>query len=130
MLAAQQSNNSATRGKILEIKEGVKIRPNSAIAVVVLYAPYRQRPVALSSGPTSLKTHCSVYLMYLLLGEHSLSTSVALGSYSGVDTICGLSLLLVLSFAAGGFSPGTSVFPSPQKPTLQTPIQSGKDEHV
>ena len=30
-------------------------------------------------------------------------------------TICGLSLLLVLSLAPRGFSPGTPVFPSPQK---------------
>ena len=30
----------------------------------------------------------------------------------------GLSLLLVLSFAARGFSPGTPVLPSPQKPTF------------
>ena len=34
-------------------------------------------------------------------------------SNPGVDTICGLSLLLVLSFALRGFSPGTPVFPSP-----------------
>ena len=27
------------------------------------------------------------------------------------DAICGLSLLLVLSFATGGFSPGTPIFP-------------------
>ena len=40
------------------------------------------------------------------------------GSNPGVDAICGLSLLLVLSLAPRGFSPGTSVFPSPQKPTL------------
>ena len=40
------------------------------------------------------------------------------GSNPGVDTICGLSLLLVLSFALRGFSLGTSVFPSPQKPTF------------
>ena len=40
------------------------------------------------------------------------------GSNPGVDAICGLSLLLVLSFAPRGFSPGTPVFPSPQKPTL------------
>ena len=40
------------------------------------------------------------------------------GSNPGVDTICGLSLLLVLSFAPRGFSPGTLVFPSPQKPTF------------
>ena len=43
------------------------------------------------------------------------------GSATGVDAICGLSLLLVLSFAPRGFSPGTPgtpVFPSPQKLTL------------
>jgi len=32
--------------------------------------------------------------------------------------ICGLSLLLVLYSAPRGFSPGTPVFPSPQKPTF------------
>ena len=42
------------------------------------------------------------------------------GSTPCVDAIyvCGLSLLLVLSLALRGFSPGTPVFPSPQKPTL------------
>ena len=40
------------------------------------------------------------------------------GSNPGVDTICRLSLLLVLSLAPRGFSPGTPVFPSPQKPTF------------
>ena len=40
------------------------------------------------------------------------------GSNSGIDAICGLSLLLVLSLALRGFSLGTLVFPSPQKPTL------------
>ena len=40
------------------------------------------------------------------------------GSNPGVDTICGLSLLLVPSFAPRGFSLGTPVFPSPQKPTF------------
>ena len=38
------------------------------------------------------------------------------GSNPDVDAICGLSLLLVLSFAPRGFSPRTLVFPSPQKP--------------
>ena len=37
---------------------------------------------------------------------------------TGVDAICGLSLLLVLSFVPRGFSPGTPVFTSPQKPTF------------
>ena len=35
------------------------------------------------------------------------------GSNPGVDAICELSLLLVLSLAPRGFSPGTPVFPSP-----------------
>ena len=35
-----------------------------------------------------------------------------------VNAICGLSLLLVLSFALRGFSPGTPVFPCPQKRTF------------
>ena len=38
-------------------------------------------------------------------------------SNPGVDAIYGLSFLLFLSFAPRGFSPGTTVFPSPQKPT-------------
>ena len=41
-----------------------------------------------------------------------------LGSNPGVDAMCGLNLFLVLSFAPRGFSPGTPVFPSPQKPTF------------
>ena len=40
------------------------------------------------------------------------------GSTPGVNAICGLSLLLVLSLALRGFSLGTSVFPFPQKLTL------------
>ena len=40
------------------------------------------------------------------------------GSIPGLDVICGLSLLLVLFSAPRGFSPGTPVFPSPQKPTF------------
>ena len=35
------------------------------------------------------------------------------GSNPGVDAICGLNLLLVLSLAPRGFSPGTPVSPSP-----------------
>ena len=35
------------------------------------------------------------------------------GSNPGVDAICGLSLLLVLSLVPRGVSPGTPVFPSP-----------------
>ena len=38
------------------------------------------------------------------------------GSIPGLGVICGLSLLLVLVLAPRGFSPGTPVFLSPQKP--------------
>ena len=41
-----------------------------------------------------------------------------LGSILGPDAICGLSLFLVLFSARELFSPGTPVFPSPQKPTF------------
>ena len=39
------------------------------------------------------------------------------GSIPRCGVMCGLSLLVLLS-AARGFSPGTPVFPSPQKPIL------------
>mgnify|MGYP000194038360 CR=1 FL=1 len=39
-------------------------------------------------------------------------------SISRLGVICGLSLLVLFS-ALGGFSPGTTVFPSPQKPTYK-----------
>ena len=35
-----------------------------------------------------------------------------------IINICGLSLLLILFIVLRCFSPGTQVFPSPQKPTL------------
>ena len=40
------------------------------------------------------------------------------GFDSRTNVICGLSLLLVLYSAPRGFSPGTPVFPSSQKPTF------------
>ena len=40
------------------------------------------------------------------------------GSIPEPGIICGLSLLLVLFLALRGFSPGTPVFPSPQKLTF------------
>ena len=43
----------------------------------------------------------------------------------GSGVICGLSLLLVLVLAPRSFSPGTPVFPSPQKPISPIPIRSG-----
>ena len=49
-----------------------------------------------------------------------------------IDAICGLSLFLVYSLAPRGFSPGTPVFPSPQKPMqlFQIPILSGTHGQV
>ena len=49
--------------------------------------------------------------------EHSPSTNVAPGSIPGLGVISGLSLLVLYS-APRGFSPGTPVFPSPQKLTF------------
>ena len=40
------------------------------------------------------------------------------GSIPGLSAVCGLSLLLVLVLSPRGFSPGTPVSPSPQKPTF------------
>ena len=40
------------------------------------------------------------------------------GSNPGVNTICGLSLLLVLFLAPRGFPQGRTVFPFPRKPAL------------
>ena len=45
------------------------------------------------------------------------------GSIPRLGIICGLSLLLVLVLAPRGFSPGTLVFPFPQKPTLHSKFQ-------
>ena len=47
------------------------------------------------------------------------------GSNPGVDAIYGLRLLLVLSLAPRGFSPGAPVFPSPQKPTFSNSNSTG-----
>ena len=51
------------------------------------------------------------------------------GSNPIVDTICGLSLLFVLSFGPRGFSPGTPVFPSPQKPTFSNSNSTRNQVH-
>ena len=47
------------------------------------------------------------------------------GSNPGVDAVRGLSLLLVLFFDPGGFSPGTPVFPCPRNQHFQIPIRPG-----
>ena len=53
------------------------------------------------------------------LGEQSLVSHQCGPCWDpSIDAICGLSLLLVLSFLPRGFSPGTPVFPSSQKPTF------------
>ena len=68
---------------------------------------------------------CAVQCTWHLLGSKGGAVVRALashqcdpGSNPGDDAICGLSLLLVLFLAPRGFSPGTPVFPSPQKPTF------------
>ena len=74
--------------------------------------------------PVVLLTVNTSYLLYLVRSKGGAvvralaSHQCGPGSNPGVDAICGLSLLLVLSLAPRGFSPGTPVFPSPQKPTL------------
>ena len=59
-----------------------------------------------------------VIIIIIIIYSSTLSTSLSLHHhyYLHLHAICGLSLLLVLSFAPRGFSPGTPVFPSPQKP--------------
>ena len=56
------------------------------------------------------------------------SHQCGLGSNPGVDFICRLSLMLVLSLTPRGFSPGIPVFSSPQKPTL--PISNSTRSQV
>ena len=46
------------------------------------------------------------------------------GWIPGPGVICELSLLLVLLSALRGFSPGSPVFPSSQKPTFQNSFSS------
>ena len=53
-----------------------------------------------------------------------------LGSNPGVDAICGLSLLLVLSLAPRGFPPGTPVSPLFKNQHFQIPIPSGTHGHI
>ena len=62
----------------------------------------------------------TIKINHLLLGSKGgavvralASHQCGLGSNPGVDAICRLSLLLVLSLAPRGFSLGTPVFPSP-----------------
>ena len=48
-------------------------------------------------------------------------SNAAQGSNPDIYATCELSLLLVVSFAPRGFSPGTPVFTSPQKPNPISP---------
>ena len=55
------------------------------------------------------------------------SHKCGLGSYPGMNAICELSLLLVLSLALRGFSFGTPLFPTPQKPNSKSnSIRNGR----
>ena len=57
--------------------------------------------------------------------ECSPCTCVAQAQNPGVNTICGLSLLLALSFALRRFSPGTLVLLSLQNQHFQIPFRPG-----
>ena len=52
------------------------------------------------------------------LASHQCCPGLIPGSTPVLAVICGLSLLLILFSVPRGFSPGTLVFPSPQKPTI------------
>ena len=79
----------------------VKLFPG---VVLPLYTPYRNLFV---SGSKGWRRSESTRLLPMWPGSNPC-----------FDAICGLSLLLVLAFAPRGFSPGTPVFPSPQKPAF------------
>ena len=51
-------------------------------------------------------------------GESTCRPPTGLGSVPRLAVLCGLSLFFVLVLAPRSFSPGTLVFPSPQKPTF------------
>ena len=78
----------------------------------------------LSTVGPSTETLCILISGHILgSGDGAVVTALAshqcgLGLIPGLGVICGLSLLLVLVLAPRGFSPGTPVFPSPQKPTF------------
>ena len=76
----------------------------------------------LKTNRTALSFTFYQFFSLTLIGEQGMAQWWELSSPSStqpdVYAICGLSLLLVLSFAPRGFSPGTPVFPSPRKPTL------------
>jgi len=71
-----------------------------------------------------LVSDASRYLNYLIraivfaLERPTAGAGATVSVYTFFGVICGLSLLLVLVLALRDFSPGSPVFPSPQKPTL------------
>ena len=58
---------------------------------------------------------CTTRRIYSVVGRILASYQCGPGSILGLHAICGLSLLLVLYSASRGCSPGTPVFPTPQK---------------
>ena len=64
-------------------------------------------------GPSNINLGSRVGAVVRALAFHQCVS----GSIPGLGVICGLSLLVLYS-APRGFSPGTPVFPSPQKPTF------------
>ena len=81
-----------------------------------------------SAGPSVPQIHSSTHLLLPLSNNRGSKDGAMVralashqcgpGSNFGVDATCGLSLLLVLSFALTCFSPGSPIFLSPHKPTF------------
>ena len=66
---------------------------------------------------------CSRYLIKIFLQHYRCLIEP---TNNKLKAICRFSLLLVLSFAPRGFSPGTPVFPSPQKGTFPNSYNPGQ----
>lgn len=63
--------------------------------------------------------------------EHSPPTNVTLVQiWASTPSPCGLLLLMVLFFSPRGFSLGSVVFPSPQKPTIPNSNSTTNQVHV
>ena len=75
--------------------------------------PKLVRSAFASSGQTIARLGSRVGAVVRALASHQCVP----GSIPGPGVICGLSLLVLYS-APRGFSPGSPVFPSPQKPTF------------
>ena len=100
---------------MVRLKHNMNSSNNTFICLVLNYIPERQKNIyvyLIRPGAQSQGSRGGAVVKALAF--HQCSP----GSICGRDVICRLSLLLVLFSAPRGFSPGTPVFPSPQKPTF------------